>query len=248
MPSLLMGDCLSDMRISSKTPIDALLDGGLQTGLMTHVYGPAGSGKTTFALHASISTALLEDNVLYFDAEHAFPPNRLLQVTGKRKNDSIFHRITVSQPASFWEQGNQFFELREKGGAPWGLRNLRLVVVDTIARHYRLEAAKRPRGRVFKELAEEQMPALLKAARRFDIAVLVLNQVTSNFSCAEGVEPVGGDAVSRSVKYGIRLETEETLGGVGWATIEKAPKRLQIGKKTRYVITSAGITQPKVPA
>jgi RecA/RadA recombinase len=101
---------------------------------------------------------------------------------------------------------------------------------------------------VFKELAEGQVPALLRAAKRYDIAVLVLNQVTSNPSCAEDTKPVGGDAVSRSAKYEIRFEIEETQTGMRWAVLEKAPKQLLIGNKARYLITSTGMTRTAVSA
>jgi RecA/RadA recombinase len=231
------------MMICSGTPIDTLLDGGVQTGLVTHIYGPAGSGKTTFALHASISAAVDGHNILYLDTEQTFPTSRLLQVMGKEINEEILHRIIISQPSSFQEQGNQFSELRKNGGDPWGASDLRLVVVDTIGNYYRSETSKRPRGIVFKELTERQMPDLLKAAKRYDVAVLVLNQTTSNLSCNEEFTPVGGDAISRFTKYEIRLEIDETMNCIGCATTEKTPRKLRNGKKARYAITSTGIAQ-----
>jgi RecA/RadA recombinase len=230
------------MKILSRTPLDALLDGGLQTGVVTHVHGSAGSGKTTFALHASVSTAQLEHDVLYFDTEQTFPTSRLVQVSGYEGSDILFQRITVVQPLSFQRQADLFSQLAESGGEPWKLHNLALVVVDTIASNYRLEIAKRPQGRVFKELVEKQMPALLRAARKFDITVLILNQVTSNLSSAQ-VRPVGGDAVSRYSKYQVELEIEEIEPGTRSATIEKAPKN-NAGKKVRYILTSTGMTEP----
>jgi DNA repair protein RadB len=232
------------LKFPSKTPIDALVDGGLQTGLVTHLYGPAGSGKTTFALHASITAALLGYDVLYFDAEEALPSNRLQQLLGRDESINVLRRITISQLTSFQEQRNQFLNLMENGGEPWGLQNLKLVVVDTIAKHYRLEVAKHPQGKVFRRLTEEQLPALLGAARRTDIAVLILNQVTPDFSHAQKIKPVGGDAVSRVSKYEIRLEMDCTTKCIKWATVEKTPKPGQIGKKIEYVITSVGLTQP----
>ena len=232
------------MRIPSRTPIDALLNGGLQTGLLTHVYGPAGSGKTTFALHSSVSTAELGHCILYFDAEYTFPVNRLVQVLGGGKTDSLFNRIRIIRPDSFQEQRDLFIELKESGGKAWKVPDLALVVVDTIGCNYRLETARRPQGRVFRELIEEQMPALLRAARKFDIAILILNQVTSSLSSTEDNRPVGGDAISRYAKYEIRLEIEEKETGMRCATIEKTPKHVQVGRKARYVLTSTGITQP----
>jgi DNA repair protein RadB len=234
------------MMIPSRTPIDELLNGGLQTGIVTHVYGPAGSGKTTFALHASVCAAELGYGVIYFDAEHTFPVNRLVQVLGGEEDDILFNKIKVIRPVSFQEQRDLFRELKESGGKPWGARNLALVVVDTIGSNYRLETARRPQGKVFRELIEEQMPALLRVAKRFDIAVLVLNQVTSNLSGAEDIRPVGGDAITRYARYEVKLEIEETETGMRWATVKKNPKHAQVGRKVKYVLTSNGITQPAI--
>jgi DNA repair protein RadB len=231
------------MMIPSRTPIDALLNGGLQTGLVTHVYGPAGSGKTTFALHASVCAAELGYGILYLDVEHAFPVNRLVQVLGGVRNDNLLSRIRIIRPASFQEQRDLFSELKESGGKPWGVSDLALVVIDTIGSSYRLETARRPQGVVFRELIEGQMPALLRAAKKFGIAVLVLNQVTSNLSSAEDMRPVGGDAITRYARYQVRLEIEETESCTRWATIEKTPKRIEVGKKVRFALTSNGIAQ-----
>jgi RecA/RadA recombinase len=228
------------MKIPSRTPIDPLLDGGLQTGIITHVYGPAGSGKTTFALHVSICTAQLGRNVLYFDAEQTFPASRLAQILGEKKSDTLSDRIAIARPASFREQGNLFSMLTKSEGKPWGLQRLALVVVDTIASNYRVEAAEHPYGRVFRDLVEKQMSALLMTARKFDIAVLILNQVSSDLTRV-GLKPVAGDAISRYSKCEIKLEIDETMTGMRSATIEKTPSPDQRCKRVRYLLTSTGM-------
>lgn len=233
------------MKIPSGTPIDELLDGGIQTGIVTHVYGCAGSGKTTFALQVSINAALLGHAVLYIDAEEAFPANRLIQILGAEEDASILRRIAVSQPSSFDEQNMLLLRLSREAGEPWGLKKLKIVVVDTIARHYRIETANRPRMRLFRELAEKQMPALLKTARHHEVAVLVLNQVSSRLFGGQGLRPVGGDAVSRTSKYEIRLELEGVDEHAGWAKIRKTPMSQQIGKRIKYAITKHGIAHIK---
>jgi len=44
------------MRIKTGTSVlDELLEGGLETDTITIIYGPAGSGKTNFCLHAAIN-------------------------------------------------------------------------------------------------------------------------------------------------------------------------------------------------
>jgi hypothetical protein len=117
------------MRISSGSPIDNLLDGGVQTGLLTHVYGCAGCGKTTFALHLSITACSLGYDVLYFDTEQMFPASRLHQILDGR-DPAIMQRIAVAQPLSFEEQHDQFLTLHNSGGRSWSMTNLRLIIVE----------------------------------------------------------------------------------------------------------------------
>jgi len=230
------------LKIPSNSPIDVLLDGGVKTGLVTHVYGSAGCGKTTLALQISISAAQRGYDVIYYDTEEAFPATRLRQMLADGEDARIMQRIIVSQPISFDEQHDCFLRLGAKGGRPWGLRGLKVAVVDTITRHYRTEYTRKPRVKVFRNLAEQQLPALLKAARKFDIAVLLLNQVSSDISGARLLKPVGGDAICRAAKYEVKLEKEEN--SIGYATLTKSPTPMQIGKKTDYAITGAGISQP----
>nr|MDO8099382.1 AAA family ATPase [Candidatus Njordarchaeota archaeon] len=231
------------MKIPSNSPIDVLLDGGVKTGIVTHVYGPAGCGKTTLALQISISAALRGYEVIYCDTEEAFPATRLLQMLGDREDTRIVQRITVSQPISFDEQHDYFLRLGAKGGRSWGLQDLRVVIVDTITKHYRTEYTRKPHVKVFRKLAEQQLPALLRAARKFDIVVLLLNQVSSDTSNARILKPVGGDAISRAVKYEVKLEKEEN-SNIGCATLTKTPSPIQTGKKAEYAITESGISQP----
>jgi DNA repair protein RadB len=243
-------ECASEyLIIPSNSPIDSLLDGGVQTGLLTHVYGSAGCGKTTLALQVSISAALCGYDVLYCDTEESFPPDRLSQMTGAGKEARELDRIIVSQPTSFDDQHDCFLRLGAEGGESWGLHQLRVVIVDTLTRHYRSEYSRKPRVKVFRKLADQQLPALLKAARKFDIAVLLLNQVSPDMSSTLNFKPVGGDAVSRIAKYELKLQKEEN-SGIGFATLTKAPRLAQTGKTTHYVITRYGITQttPQVQA
>jgi RecA/RadA recombinase len=232
------------LKIPSNSPIDALLDGGVQTGLVTHVYGSAGCGKTTLALQVSISAALRGYDVIYYDTEDAFPATRLRQMLVNGEDTCTMQRITISQPISFEEQHDCFLTLGAKGGEPWGLHDLRVAIVDTITRHYRTENTTKPHVKVFRKLAEQQLPALLKAARKFDIAILLLNQVSADMSGKQLFKPVGGDAISRAAKYEVKLQKEEN-SNIGCATLMKTPRPKQSGKKAYYVITGSGISQPR---
>jgi RecA/RadA recombinase len=230
------------LKIPSNSPIDDLLDGGIQTRLLTHVYGSAGSGKTTLALQLSISVAMRGYDVIYFDAEEAFSASRLQQMMRDGEAARVMQRITVSQPVSFDEQNDYFQKLGAKGGKPWGLDNLGVIVVDTITRHYRVEYLRKPRVKVFRELAEQHIAALLKAARNFDVAVLLLNQVSSDVSRPRLLKPVGGDALSRVAKYEVSLQ-KEAESGIGCATLMKSPTSSRIGTKAEYVITESGMME-----
>src|SRR3989338_3826200 len=61
---------------SGSGALDKLLEGGYETDVITTIYGPAGSGKTTTCLLAAVSTATVKENkdkkVVFIDTEGGF--------------------------------------------------------------------------------------------------------------------------------------------------------------------------------
>lgn len=187
--------------------LDRIMNGGLSTGILTHVYGEAAAGKTTLALKFVGELCRQELGTIYVNSENTSPVERLQQVTGKTFKDlELFFKMLA--PRGFLEQGVllEDLELYIRG-------NTKLVVVDTLTKHYRLALEdKRTNYSNHREL--NRQTGLLKGlAQNYDIAVLVLNQVTASMHGINDFEPVAGNILDYWSDYVIKMRIGRTQGG-----------------------------------
>ncbi|RLI84912.1 MAG: DNA repair and recombination protein RadB [Candidatus Altiarchaeales archaeon] len=203
---------------------DTLLGGGLQSRCITHIYGSPGSGKTNIALMAT-ANAVKNGKVIYIDSEGSFSVERLRQISGE-KIDEVLKNLMLIEPVEFDEQNVAIKKLNEI--VPKS--NASLVIVDSIAVFYRLEEDKdiRDLGR--------QLSQLLRIARRYDIPVLITNQVYTDIDTGR-IVPVGGDVVRYWAKIIIELKKIENFR----IAILKKHKFLPENLKLEFRITDNGI-------
>lgn len=98
----------------------ALGIGGYPRGRIIEVYGPEGSGKTTFALHAIAEAQKKGGTAAFIDAEHALDP-----VYAANLGVNI-DELLLSQPDT-GEQGLEIAEALIRSGA------IDIVVIDSVA-------------------------------------------------------------------------------------------------------------------
>ncbi|MBN2457802.1 DNA repair and recombination protein RadB [Candidatus Woesearchaeota archaeon] len=178
--------------------LDRLLEGGLENDILTTIYGPAGSGKTTTAMICAISIAKTGKKTVFIDTEGGFSPERLNQLCGA--DVDIPKRILVMHPLDFQEQMKTLHNLSRKISSHIGL-----VVIDTISMLYRTElSATKDIKHVNNELGL-QISWLTEIARRNRIPVLAINQVYADFDSKDKVKMVGGDILRYSSKCLIEL-------------------------------------------
>ena len=68
------------MKIATNTPLDKILDDGIEDDAITNLYGPAGVGKTNIAICAAIQAAKDGKHVVYIDTEGSFSLDRYFQL------------------------------------------------------------------------------------------------------------------------------------------------------------------------
>jgi DNA repair protein RadB len=181
-------------RLDGGTFANELL-GGYDPGIITTIFGPAGSGKTTFCMIAAINAAK-DRKVLYLDTEAGLSVERLTQLA---QGQSV-KNILVLKPHTFEEQIKAIERLRDMVNDKIGL-----VVVDTISMLYRVEVGKRKDPKdIYAEL-DLQIAYLAEIARRNNIPVLIANQVYSDFEEKDAVKMVGGDMLKYASKCLIEL-------------------------------------------
>ncbi len=221
-------------KVPTDSAIDILLDGGLETDIITAFYGPAGSGKTNIALVASVAVAKRNKKVIFIDTEGGFSFERIRQLAGKMYED-ILKRIILMNPTTFQEQKKYIFVTYDyMKSQP---EEIGLIVVDSISMLYRLELGDYEAREVNRELAR-QLQILAEIARKHNIPVLVTNQVYSPFEEKEKIEVVGGDLIKYWSKCLVELKIVDL--GIREAVLRKH-RYLPEGRKIKFRITNKGL-------
>ena len=187
--------------------LDNLLDGGIETSVITQVYGPPGSGKTQLCHTLSVMSPY-EYRVIYIDTEGSFRPERIEAIAKARGFDSkqILQKILIAKALdsehleSCIETACSACEINS--------RKIKLVIVDSIINHYNAEYMGRSKLPEKIQRLNKSMHALLKIASSNAVAVVVTNhQIQSSVDGPYNrVAPLGGNAVSYASKYRIHLD------------------------------------------
>jgi DNA repair protein RadB len=212
-------------------PIDSLLGGGIERGLITNVFGESGSGKTNFCVLVAAQVAMDGEKVAYIDTEKGFSAERFVQVA----DEEALERVTVMEPTTFNEQEQDIKSLpglAEK-------EEPELIVVDSLVSLYRLQANGDDISETNQRLSQ-QLSTLSKIAREHNIPVLVTNQVYTSFDDDE-LELVGRDVPRYWSKCLLKLSYEDT--NLRKVEIEKH-RSLPEGKKKRFKIVNEGLVEP----
>ena len=188
-------------RVSTGTKVlDSALNGGYESGVISTIYGPAGSGKTTLCL-LCIANISKGKKIIYIDTENGFSVERLSQITESYKE--ILSRVLFLRPNDFEEQKKCIKKLS-------GIINdkIGIIIFDTIAMLYRLELKDEGIYQVNRELGS-QVSSLSRCAMEHKIPVIIINQVYSDFEDKTKTHIVGGDIVRYGSKCLIELQISQ---------------------------------------
>lgn len=189
---------MEDRLPSGSDVLDGLLGGGYEKDIITAIYGPAGSGKTTTCLLCCISTAK-NKKTIFIDTEGGFSIARLKQLTTQYKK--VLEQIFLLKPTTFEEQRRVFEKLSDTLTNKVGL-----IVVDTISALYRIEKTKDDDYQSVNRELGRQLSFLLEIARKKHIPVLLTNQVYADFEKKDSVKLVGGNLLNYACKCLIELK------------------------------------------
>jgi DNA repair protein RadB len=207
-------------------PLDDLLGGGIESGILTRIYGEAGTGKTNLCLQAARECVAAGSKVAYIDTE-GVSVERIRQICAEYDYKKILRNILFFSPSSFESQENMMQDAL-------GTKDIGLIIVDTITMFYRLnlendhEAAVRSFTR--------QATNLQVAAREKDIFVIITEQVYTDKNGE--IKPFTNRETEHMAKTMLRLDKK----GVGErvATIMKHRSQPE-GKKACFRISPIGL-------
>lgn len=217
-------------RISTgSTAFDDLLGGGLERRAITQIYGEPASGKSTLCLMAAVACLRAGNSVVYIDTE-GFSVERFTQIAGENAG-TLADRLYLFEPLDFSQQGTMIADtegLLKNGHAPVGL-----LVMDSATALYRTEL---DLGREAIRKLSHHMIRLLGLAKKYDIPVLITNQIYMDVE-RDRVAGLGGTALEHLSKAIVRLEKKDS---VRRAMLRKHRSRPE-GLSFDFVITEDGI-------
>jgi len=208
-------------------PLDHLLGGGLESGIITKFYGEAATVKTIVCLQDTRECATSGRTVAFIDTE-GVSIERLHQICGDTATcDSYLKNIQFFQPLSFTEQE----EMIQKAASR---NDIGMIIVDTMNLFYRLhlDRDKDETMRAFSRMVAK----LLDAARRKNRYIIITEQVYTDKSGE--IRPFSTRDTEHLAKTVIRLEKEEI--GRRKATIIRHRSEPE-GKATLFTITQTGL-------
>ena len=219
-------------KLSTNSPLDELLGGGIDKRTITQIYGPPGVGKTNVALNISVNIAKEGKKVIYIDTEGGISVERIKQISGD-DFEIVAKNIIVFEPTSFKEQEDDLNLIEEWLDSNDG--EVELIVLDSAVALFRVEEDKSK-----SHLLGKQMQQLSTFAINHDLAVLVTNQIYASFDeGSDEMAPVGGTIIQYRSKIIIELKREE--GASQRIALLKRHKTRREGLAIHFSITNNGI-------
>ncbi len=210
---------------------DELLGGGFEKGIVTQIFGAAGTGKTNICIQLAVECVKQGQKVIFIDTE-GLSPVRFKQIAGEKAKE-IARNIIVFEPLNFEEQYVAVREVEKIAG-----ENIGLVILDSATSYYRFELEEEEETcmKSRRELAS-QIGFLHALARKHSFVAVITNQVYSDIILG-GVRPLGGSALEHISKAIIQLEK---IGKGTRRAILYKHRSLPEGSSADFRITAEGI-------
>jgi DNA repair protein RadB len=177
--------------------LDLLLSGGFESGIITQLYGEAGTGKSNIVMQLAVQAVARGLRVIFIDTE-GFSAERFKQIAGPGAEE-MAAKIMIFEPMSLEQQAIAIREASKIAG-----RDLGLVILDSATSLYRvlLEAED---NRSVRRTLTVQLSELQETARRHRIPVVITNQVYMDIE-NNLLRPIGGTGLEHICKAIIFLE------------------------------------------
>jgi DNA repair protein RadB len=177
--------------------LDLLLSGGFESGIITQLYGEAGTGKSNIVMQLAVQAVARGLRVIFIDTE-GFSAERFKQIAGPGAEE-MAAKIMIFEPMSLEQQAIAIREASKIAG-----RDLGLVILDSATSLYRvlLEAED---NRSVRRILNVQLSELQEIARRHRIPVVITNQVYMDIE-NNLLRPIGGTGLEHICKAIIFLE------------------------------------------
>ena len=229
--------------------LDHVLGGGYETGALTEIAGPFGTGKTQACFTAAAVNLALNPEIeaVFIDSEGTFELSRIEQILNARgykdQIDSVSNRIHYSQIFNRDHYCTLIEEILDKFISDH--KGVRLLLVDGIIGPLRAELTGREHLAERQQLLNHILRKLLNAARAYNLAVIFTNQVvgspTQKAPWELDYSPAGGHILAHAPNTRILLRKAKENTRI--AKIHDSPKIADT--EVAFQITEAGIENYK---
>jgi len=185
--------------------LDKLLQGGIETGSLTEIFGEFRTGKTQLFHQLSVTCQLPidmgggEGRCLWIDTENTFRPERIVQIAQRY---GLNPKAAMDNIAVATAQNTDIqLKYLEEAAAVMSSQRYSLLIVDSATALYRTDY--RGRG----ELADRQqhLALFLRRLQRlcdvFGIACVISNQVVADpggMGIGDNKKPIGGNIMAHA--------------------------------------------------
>ncbi len=215
---------------------DKLLDGGIECGSLTEVYGEFGSGKTQFCHTICVMVQKhLGGKVLYIDTENTFRPERIVKIAEINKVENALENIIVARA---YNSAHQIL-IMEEASKIIEKENIKLIVADSGTGLFRAEYLGRGTLSSRQQKLNHFFHLLVKTAEIYSIAVIVTNQVMHDPGQFFGdpTKAIGGNVVAHTSTYRIYFKKS---GKKRIARMVDSPHHAE--EEIIFMLTEAGIS------
>lgn len=188
--------------------LDSLLDGGIESGSITELFGEFRTGKSQLCHTLAVTCQLTVDRgggegkCMYIDTEGTFRPQRLIEIARNYKLDetSVLSNVAVAKCYNTDHQTN----LLHEAAAMMSEHRYALIIVDSATHLYRTDFMGRG------ELANRQqhlarfLRMLQRISEVYGVACVITNQVVAQVDGQAGPfnpdprKPIGGNIIAHA--------------------------------------------------
>ena len=153
--------------------LDEILGGGIRNGLITDIFGEAGTGKTQLAMQISVNSLLQGGKILFHDTTGEFRPERMLEmIESNNSNSNLLNNVEVARITNVAEQKKFLTKLNEKN-------NFSLFIIDNVTSLFSFEYSKVNQSLERDKSLMEYVHNLSTIAIENKIPIIMTNGITS---------------------------------------------------------------------